>query len=331
MSGMKAIAVGASAGGIEALPRLIRQLPATLDAAVFVVLHVGAHRSELPTLLSTAGPLPAKHPEAGEKVVSGQIYVAPPDHHLTVRDGRVHLSRGPRENWARPAINPLFRSAAAEYGRDLIGIVLTGRLNDGSAGLLEVKRHGGTTIVQAPEDAAYPSMPSSALAHVAPDHSLPLDRIGALVARLVERHHPETVSISPTPEGGHRMSSPEPFDRPFALTCPDCGGALRPVPGGALVEYRCHILHVYTAEVLAEAQFEQMERIVRAAERVVHERSELCLQRADHADRTGHGEQAQSWRVASRQALDRAYELRDLIEQDWVRPEMDAPAAALAS
>lgn len=317
----RAIVVGASAGGVEALSRLAATLPADLNAAVFVVLHIGAHPSELPSLLAAAGPLPAKHADNDETVSMGRIYVAPSDRHMTVRDGKISLSRGPRENWARPAINPLFRSAAVEYGPGLIGIILTGRLNDGSAGLLEVKRRGGITIVQSPQDAAYPAMPASALAHAVPDHCLPLDDIGPLVARLLRLERP--VPATATPEGSHPMTSEQTFDRPIALTCPDCGGALRPVPvGSSLIEYRCHIQHVYTAEVLAEAHFEQMERIVRAAERVVHERSELCLQRADLADETGMAEMAHQWRIAARQALNRAYELRDLIEQDWLRPEM---------
>lgn len=321
----RAIVVGASAGGVEALVRLARALPDRLNAPVFVVLHVGGHPSELPALLTAAGVLQAKHPDAGELIAAGRIYVAPPDRHMTVQDGRIHLSRGPRENWTRPAINPLFRSAAFEYGSDLIGIILTGRLNDGSTGLLEVKRHGGVTIVQSPQDAAYPAMPSSALAHAAPDHCLPLAEIGPLVARLAGPCSAQPIPVAPTPEGGHPMTSPDQFERPVALTCPDCGGSLRPISGGALVEYRCHIQHVYTAEILAEAQFEQMERTVRAAERIVHERSDLCLQRADHAERTGATEEAGQWRGAARQALNRAYELRDLIEQDWIRPETDCP------
>lgn len=322
-----AIAIGASAGGVDALIRLAAGLPGDLDAAVLVVLHIGAHPSELPALLAAAGPLPASHAGQDEAIRAGQIYIAPPDRHLTVKDGRLHLSRGPLENWARPAINPLFRSAAAEYGPRLIGIILTGRLNDGSAGLLEIKRSGGITIVQSPGEAAWPAMPASALAHVGPDHCLPLDAIGPLVTRLVKAYA-DPIPVSSTPEEGAGMTSEQPYDRPLALTCPDCGGALRPIPGGALIEYRCHIQHVYTAEVLAEAHFEQMERIVRAAERVVHERSELCLQRADHAEETGMIEAAALWRVAARQALDRAYELRDLIEQDWIRPETALPVAA---
>lgn len=325
-----AIVIGASAGGVDALVNLASDLPGTLDAAVFIVLHIGAHPSGLPDLLTAAGALSARHAQAGERVTAGQVYVAPPDHHMTIQNGYIRLSRGPRENWARPAINPLFRSAAAEYGADLIGVILTGRLNDGSTGLMEVKRRGGTTIVQSPGDAAYPAMPSSALAHVEPDHCLPLSDIGPLLVRLVTSQDTRSIP-SLASEGVPAMTSSKTFDRPIALTCPDCGGALRPVPGGTLVEYRCHIQHIYTAEVLAEAHFEYMERTVRAGERIVHERSELCLQRAEHAEAMGNSEHAHLWRAAARQALNRAYELRDLIEQDWLRPETDLPVLAPAA
>lgn len=327
------IVIGASAGGVSALKRLVAALPERLAASVLIVLHVGAHRSELPGVLGAAGPLPAKHAETGEKIMAGRIYVAPPDRHMIVVDGHLQLTRGPRENWTRPAINPLFRTAARYYGSDLIGIILTGRLNDGAAGLLEVKRRGGTTVVQTPDDADYPAMPISALAHVDPDYCLPLAEMPALIGQLVAEGRrtnliPATLQ---TVEAGRAMTTGHDYERPIAITCPDCGGALRPEEGGTLVEYRCHIQHVYTAEVLAEAQFDQMERVMRAGERIVHERSEFCRQMAVRAATSGATDEERSWRAAERQALDRAYELRDLIEQDWIRPGTDPlPAPALA-
>lgn len=327
------LVIGASAGGVSALKSLVAELPERLPAAVLIVLHVGAHRSELPSLLGAAGPLPGKHAEAGEKILTGQIYVAPPDRHMIVVGDHLQLTRGPRENWSRPAINPLFRTAAEYFGAGLIGIILTGRLNDGAAGLLEVKRRGGTSVVQSPEDADYPAMPASALAHVAPDYCLPLAGMPALINQLVaERSRATSISATlQTLEAGRAMSDGQEFERPIAITCPDCGGALRPDGGGTLVEYRCHIQHVYTAEVLAEAQFDQMERVMRAGERIVHERSEFCRQMALRAAASGAAAEERSWRAAERQALDRAYELRDLIEQDWIRPETDPlPSPALA-
>lgn len=179
------VVIGASAGGVEAIGFLAAALPSDFAAAVLVVLHVGAHNSVLPWLLNRRGPLPARHPEDRDPIRPGHIYVAPPDHHLLVEPGHMRLSRGPRENWARPAIDPLFRSAARAYGPGVVGVVLTGGLNDGTAGLFEVKQRGGLTVVQDPADAISPSMPRSALRHVAVDHCLPLTDIPTFLAELV--------------------------------------------------------------------------------------------------------------------------------------------------
>jgi two-component system, chemotaxis family, protein-glutamate methylesterase/glutaminase len=168
------VVVGASYGGVEAMQKLFADLPATIPAAIFVVLHIGPHPSQLPDLLNKCCTLPARHARHGELIRPGNIYVAPPDHHLLVRRQHMTLSRGPRENWTRPAIDPLFRSAARSYGPAVVGVILTGRLNDGTAGLFDIKRKGGITVVQDPSDALCPSMPSSALKHVAIDHCVGL-------------------------------------------------------------------------------------------------------------------------------------------------------------
>ena len=253
------IVVGASAGGVEAVRFLAAALPADFPAAVLVVLHIGAHRSELPWLLNQAGPLPAVHPEDGDPVRPGRIYVAPPDRHMLVEPGRVRLTRGPRENWARPAIDPLFRSAARSYGTGAVGVVLTGGLNDGTAGLYEIKRAGGIAVVQDPADAAEPGMPRSALAHVAVDHCLPLARIGGLLVRLATGgaagSRPDRARSAPSERQGKGMTAEYKHDRPVAVTCPDCGGALRRTELGTLTRFGCHIGHAYTAEVLVAAQF----------------------------------------------------------------------------
>ncbi|MDP1913747.1 chemotaxis protein CheB [Brevundimonas sp.] len=328
------LVIGASAGGVDALRSMVAGLRRDLAAPVLIVLHIGAHRSELPALLSAAGPLPAKHADDNERMQVGQIYIAPPDRHMIVAGPGLRLTRGPRENWARPAINPLFRSAAEHYGRSAIGVILTGRLNDGTAGLYEIRCHGGVTVVQDPDDAAWPDMPRSAVTHGAPDYCPPLAEIAALLNRLVAESQGGKAVVIPSQalEEGRAMKDGQEFDPPVAVTCPDCGGALRRQEVGTLIEYRCHIQHVYTAEVLAEAQFDQMERVMRAGERIVHERSEFCRQMAVRAATTGAGDEERSWRAAERQALDRAYELRDLIEQDWIRPETDPrPILAMAA
>ena len=168
------VVIGASAGGIEALRELVSELPADLPAALFVVVHIQPYAvSRLPEILSRAGALPATHASNGEPIQPGHIYVAPPDRHLLVRQGRIALSRGPRENHSRPAIDPLFRSAARAYGSRVIGVVLSGALYDGSMGLLVVKTRGGMAIVQDPREAAVDSMPRSALRLVEADAVLP--------------------------------------------------------------------------------------------------------------------------------------------------------------
>lgn len=157
-TGQDIIVIGASAGGVEALSTLVAGLPAGLRAAVFVVLHIGNNPSILPEILTKAGPIPAIHPPSGELIVRGKIYVAPPDRHLLIEPNHMRLSHGPKENRARPAVNPLFRSAAAAYGQQVTGVILTGALDDGTAGLAEIKRRGGIAAVQDPKT-AYCSSP----------------------------------------------------------------------------------------------------------------------------------------------------------------------------
>ena len=166
--------IGASVGGVEALKTLVSDLPRDIPAALVVVQHIGRNPSQLPELLARAGSLPAGHAGQGEVVRPGRIYVAPPDHHLLLMDGFTRLTRGPRENWARPAIDPLFRSAADIHGPRVIGVVLTGALNDGTAGLHAVRAAGGIAVVQHPADAACAEMPVSALQHAGADYCVPL-------------------------------------------------------------------------------------------------------------------------------------------------------------
>ncbi|MFL6688818.1 MAG: chemotaxis protein CheB [Alphaproteobacteria bacterium] len=178
------VAIGASQGGVEALHALISGLPADFPATILIAVHIGAGPSLLPSILSDVSTLPVSHARDGEEMEPGHIYVAPADRHLLVNDGRLELSRGPRENWTRPAIDPLFRSAAEAHRKDAIGVVLTGRLNDGTAGLYEIKRRGGVAIVQDLADAEAPSMPESALANVEVDFCVLLRDIPGLLVRL---------------------------------------------------------------------------------------------------------------------------------------------------
>src|SRR3989440_3321854 len=185
MPGHDIIVIGASAGGVEALIKLAGQLPADLPASIFIVLHIPAQSpSLLPDILGRSGRLKAVHPQNGESIAPGRIYIAPPDHHLLVTLGHVHVMRGPKENRHRPSIDVLFRSAALAYGPRVVGVVLTGSLDDGAAGLLAIHQCGGISVVQDPKDALYPSMPQSALELVDTDYCLPLAKIGPLLTRL---------------------------------------------------------------------------------------------------------------------------------------------------
>jgi two-component system, chemotaxis family, protein-glutamate methylesterase/glutaminase len=268
------VVIGASQGGIAALQEFVRGLPRDFPAAILVVIHIGASPSILPSILGEAGKLPASHARHGERIRPGHIYIAPPDHHLLVEEEHVQLSRGPRENWTRPAIDPLFRSAALEYGPDAIGVILTGGLNDGTLGLYEIKRRGGVAIVQDPAEAEAPSMPASALANVTVDYCLPLAAIpGRLVALVREKQGKQRqysgVRVMAEAEQQH-------MERPVAQTCPDCGGAMREEQVGTLTQFRCHIGHVMTAQVVANAQLEILERDLSAVLRMLNERAELC-------------------------------------------------------
>jgi two-component system chemotaxis response regulator CheB len=176
------ITIGASAGGVEAFKKIVHELPPALQAAIFVVLHISPEGpSVLPDILNRAGPLPALHPRDGDKIQLGKIYIAPPDHHLLIRRGHIHLFRGPKENNVRPAIDPLFRTAARAYGPRVIGVVLTGVLDDGTAGLLAIKARGGITVVQDPDDALFSGMPESAMKYADVDHCLPLAFLSPLL------------------------------------------------------------------------------------------------------------------------------------------------------
>jgi two-component system chemotaxis response regulator CheB len=233
------VVIGASAGGVTALLALAKTLPADFPAPIFVVLHVPADSpSIMPELLNSVAALEARHPQNGETVRAGVIYLAPPDHHLLLEDTRVLVTRGPKENCFRPSIDALFRSAAYTYGPRVIGVVLTGYLNDGTSGLWTVQRLGGLAIVQDPHDAEQPAMPTNALAFVEADHLVPLSRLGALLVRLTLEPAPAKVQL-PAAEldllkieltiakqgGGFELGI---IDKgqltPF--TCPDCHGAL---------------------------------------------------------------------------------------------------------
>ena len=245
------IAVGASAGGVEALRVLVAGLSGDLNSAVLVVLHIGEGingQSYLPDILSKAGQLPAGNPFDGEEIRHGRIYIAPPDYHLQVEPGRVCLVHGPKENHTRPAINPLFRSAAAAYGSRVTGVLLTGMLDDGVAGLAEIKRHGGLVVVQDPATALFPSMPQNAIQRVDVDYISRLEDMADLLYKsaMMERS---------------AVERDEPIERSqIKVTCPECRGPLWEERQGRIVEYRCRVGHIYSPLTMAQQHDETVER-----------------------------------------------------------------------
>lgn len=288
MPGNDIVLIGASAGGVQALSQVIRGLPKDLPAAVFVVLHISPYgHSMLPAILNRLGTLEACHAEDGDAIEPGRVYVAPPDFHLVIEDSRVRLTRGPTENGHRPAIDVLFRTAAYACGRRVIGVVLTGNLDDGTAGLAAIKQRGGIAVVQDPKEADYPGMPSSAIQNVLVDHVLPLDEIAPLIDRLARQPLPEGDG-DPPPSAAQEepdAMSTEPEDEGEAagtrdgqasgFTCPDCGGALWEKPGGPL-HFRCRTGHAYSPETLLAKQTDTLEYTLWAAVRALEENAALA-------------------------------------------------------
>lgn len=312
------VSIGASQGGVDALRTIAAGLPVNFPAPILVVLHTGAERSILPSLLMDAGPLPAQHAKNGARIAPGNIYVAPPDRHLIAVDGSIELSHGPRENWARPAIDPTFRSVAEAFGPEAIGVVLTGGLNDGTAGLFEIKRRGGATIVQDPSTAEAPSMPQSALDNVPVDYCLRISEIPEQLVRLVTEERPSRKDQ----ERVRAMTSEKILSRPVAQTCPECGGAMFEEALGTLTRFRCHIGHVMTAEVLAAAQLQALEYELGAVLRFLNERSDLCRQMAQRQFANGNDAAGRLWQRAADEALRREPAAKEFTEADWVRPEL---------
>jgi two-component system, chemotaxis family, protein-glutamate methylesterase/glutaminase len=261
------IVIGSSAGGVRALQKLFSRLPGDLPAAVFVVQHTPPHHNSLlAELLTAAGALPVFAAKDREPIVYSRAYVAPPDRHLLIEHGHVHLSAGPQENRSRPAINPLFRSAAIAYGPRVIGVVLTGLLDDGTLGLWEIKRRGGISVVQEPNDAEYVQMPESANRNVEVDYLIPLREIGPRLVSLVGEDSRPGVD-----EPRFAMQSED-----IRLTCPECHGPLRRVKYGDLVELKCRVGHAYSPESALVAHDDAEERVLWSAVEMLEEGADFA-------------------------------------------------------
>jgi two-component system, chemotaxis family, protein-glutamate methylesterase/glutaminase len=289
------VVVGASAGGVQALQGLVAQLPPEFPASVLIVLHLmSSGTSVLHSILDRAGALPATQPRDGEPLERAHIYVAPPDSHLLVRGPNLHLSAGPRENGHRPAIDPLFRSAARAYGPRVVGVILSGMLDDGTDGMRLIKSRGGTCIVQEPDDAAYGGMPESAIDYVGPDFVLPLADMGDALCELVDAPlpgGPQNGVEDPAEQDVDlvevEFGREDPAGSPTLLTCPDCGGVMLERDDGGLVRFACQVGHAYSPESLNEHQGEALESALWNATRTLDERADLLRRMARRADRHG--------------------------------------------
>jgi two-component system chemotaxis response regulator CheB len=316
------IVIGASYGGIEAMRKLVGGLPERFPATLLFVQHLSPTTpSILPQILTDAGPLPASVPTDFEQLKSGHIYVAPPDHHLLLDEGYVRLTRGPKENRFRPSIDALFRSAAYAYGPRVIGVVLTGMLDDGTAGLWAVKDRGGTTVVQDPEEAAAPSMPRSAIQYVDVDNRLPLSGIAPLLKELA--HTPAAE------EGAYAVSERMKIEVEIAkedtaidkgihdlfeasnYTCPECHGVLLQLKEGGFLRFRCHTGHAYSAGTLLDEGQKMAEDSLWGAIRSLEERILLLRQLAENLVSHKHGVDA----AALLEEIEKVERKADLVRQ----------------
>jgi two-component system chemotaxis response regulator CheB len=318
------VVIGASSGGIDALSNVVAGLPRDLPAALFVVQHVPSQsRSWLPEILSRAGPLPASHAKDNEPILPGRIYVAPPDCHLLLGQGRIQIVRGPRENNHRPAIDPLFRSAARVYGPRTIGIVLSGNLDDGTAGLIAIKKAGGIAIVQDPKDALFPDMPRNALAAATVDHCLSKNEIAKTIITLTSRSSLQEQGVvmpdevkKETEIVGMSAEAIEDDDKPgtpSVFGCPDCGGVLWELQDDEWLRFRCRVGHAYSAEGLLASQGEDLEQALWSAYRVLQENAALARRLAERARKNNQELVVDRFETKCRHAEEQANLIRELL------------------
>jgi two-component system chemotaxis response regulator CheB len=321
------VVIGTSAGGIEALRTIVNHLPDDFPAALFAVVHTSPNSpGVLASILERAGSLPARCVQESEVIRPGRIYVPRPDHHLIVDAGVARSTRGPKENRFRPAVDPLFRSAAQAYGPRVIGVILTGGLDDGTAGLAAVKQLGGTAVVQDPNDAMYPSMPRNALEHVRVDHCVPLAEIAPLLVHLTREVVEEKgritvpeeirIEVDIAKEDNALEAGVMKLGEPSIYACPECHGVLLQVKNKAdaqgRVRFRCHTGHAYSIESLLSDMQERTEESLWSAIRAIEEHVLLLRHMADHLG-DGASETAGDLRRRAEQAASHAELVRKAV------------------
>jgi two-component system, chemotaxis family, protein-glutamate methylesterase/glutaminase len=298
------VAIGTSAGGVQALKYLASKFSPDFPASILAVIHLpGRFNSNLDEILSRSGPLPASFAEDGEEIERGHIYLGRPGKHLLVDSRRIQLGVGPLENNARPAIDPLFRSLAVCCGPRSIGMVLTGALGDGSSGLQALKQCGGITVVQDPDDAEFPSMPRSALSRTRIDYVEALAGIPALLDGLVHLPAGEPVEVPGNIKfeveiartGRSTMMNLDEIGRRSVIACPECHGVMWEIEDGELVRYRCHVGHAYSVDLLNIALDANLNRALGSALRVLDERAAVSRRLEEQAAERGGSDLARSW------------------------------------
>jgi two-component system chemotaxis response regulator CheB len=304
MANRDVVAIGASAGGVEALIFLCTRLPAQFPATILITQHLPSHSaSGLDQILSRAGPLPATFAHEGDTLRKGQIFLAPPGCHLIADRDRLLLGKGPRENHARPAIDAMLRSVGVCCGPRAIGVVLTGTLGDGASGLKAVQQCGGISVVQDPDDAAFPEMPRTALNRSVPDHVVRLADLPLLLNSLVQRPAggpkpvPDSIRFEVGIASGQKasMRDMDRLGRRSVLTCPDCNGVMWEIDHDDLSHYRCHVGHAYGAEMMNLALDDSVRRALGSALRALEERIALTERLRCQASGRGHNQSADMW------------------------------------
>ncbi len=322
--GGRVFVIGGSAGSIEALRELFSELPEEFPAPILTVVHTSVDSpGNMPQVLSRRSHMPIFNAVDGAPLKNGYIYVAPPGFHLLVEDHRMRLLGGPTENRHRPAIDPLFRSAAQVYGPGAVGIVLSGYLDDGSAGVFRIKEAGGTVVIQDPEDAIVGDMPRNAAERVQPDYSVPIRELAPLMVQLAGEpvSAPTVVSMSE-----NEFAKQESSGSPAVFTCPECHGTLWEEEEGGTLRFRCRVGHAYTADSMLEEQNLDVERALWAALRTLEENTELSHRLADRAHGHGFVNSERRYRERARESYTNAKVLRRLLTG---AAQVPAPARAI--
>jgi len=333
MPGHDIIVIGGSAGAVQAVMDIARALPANIPAAVFVVIHTAPSSSGfLAELIDRASALIVVAAADGQEITPGRIYVAPPDHHLLLTRAGIRVTRGPKENGFRPAVDPLFRTAARAFGARVVGVVLSGGLDDGTEGLALIKQHDGIAIVQDPTEAPFPSMPANAIQNDGVDHVVSVAEIPGLLDRLarmtipprrlaMSRSQPEPRDVAES--GDRSLLNGDLPGSPSGFMCPECGGALWELNNGKLTKYRCHVGHSYTPQGLLEQQTEDVEAAMWTALRALEENAAIRRRMGERSAQRW-PQLAREYQKQAREAERRAQLLRTVLLTEKAAAEKPA-------